>query len=120
SARTPFVLGALEEARRQGARTALIAASPAPRAVRVDVRIVLGTGPELIAGSTRLKAGTATKLVLNAISTAAMVRLGKVYQGRMVELVPTNAKLRERARRIVEDLTGLSPARAAALLRRAG
>ncbi len=119
SATTPFVLGALSAARAAGAGTIFVCCNPAPARAKADVVIALATGPELLAGSTRLKAGTATKLVLNAISTAAMVRLGKVYRGRMVDLRPTNRKLQARARRMVAELTGLAPAKAAALLRRA-
>ncbi len=81
--------------------------------------VIPETGAELIAGSTRLKAGTATKMVLNAISTAAMVALGKVYRGRMIDLQPSNAKLKVRSRRMVEELAGLTPAAAGVLLRRA-
>ncbi len=119
SSRTPYVLGALRAARRAGARTALVCCSaPAGSRPACDILVLLRTGPELIAGSTRLLAGTGTKLVLNAISTAAMVSLGKVFRGRMVDLKPTSRKLRERARRMVAELTGLSPTGAAALLRR--
>ena len=120
-ARTPFVLGALEEARRLGARTALVCSTDRPpRRAPADLVIAVPTGPELIAGSTRLKAGTATKLVLNAISTAAMVRLGKVYRGRMTSLRPTNEKLRRRALRTVAELASLSPGRSRKLLEAAG
>src|SRR5262249_37298977 len=120
SSRTPFVLGALRAARRLGARTALICCSPPAGHAQSDILIALNTGPELIAGSARLKAGTATKLVLNAISTAALVSLGKVFRGRMVDLQPGSRKLRTRARRMVSQLTGLSQSGATALLRRAG
>ena len=121
SASTPFVLGALEEARRAGAQTALLCCAPVPAHRKPAALIIqLDTGPELLAGSTRLKAGTATKLALNAISTAAMVRMGKVYRGRMVDLQPTNIKLKARALRIVVELTGLKPAVAEALLLDAG
>ncbi|MBI3182122.1 MAG: N-acetylmuramic acid 6-phosphate etherase [Myxococcales bacterium] len=121
SSTTPFVQAALRTARRKGARTALVCCNPeAARRRMADVLVLPDTGPELIAGSTRLKAGTATKLVLNAISTAAMVSLGKVYRGRMVDLTPTSRKLRLRARRMVQELTGLSEARAGRLLSRAG
>ena len=118
SARTPFVLGALLEARRRGARTALLCcADRPPRPPPADLVIAVPTGPELIAGSTRLKAGTATKLVLNAVSTAAMVRLGKVYRGRMTSLgVLGNHKLRRRALRTLAELTGASEARSRRLL----
>lgn len=121
SSTTPFVLGALAHARRLRATTLLVCCNPvAPTPARADVVIAAVTGPELVSGSTRLKAGTATKLVLNALSTTAMIRLGKVYRGRMVDLKPTNRKLEQRARRIVEELTGLSGPRAAGLLSRAG
>lgn len=120
SGTTPFVLGALAQARRARATTALVCCNPeASAASAAHLVVAPRTGPELVAGSTRLKAGTATKLVLNAISTAAMVSLGRVYRGRMVDVAPTNRKLEGRARAIVADLTGLSPARAAALLARA-
>lgn len=116
---TPFVLGALAAARARRATTVLLTCNPtavAPRALR----IVLPTGPELVAGSTRLKAGTATKLVLNTLSTAAMVRLGRVYRGRMVGVRASNAKLRARAAAMVEELSGLPRASARTLLGRAG
>jgi N-acetylmuramic acid 6-phosphate etherase len=121
SATTPYVLGALRAARRARARTALLCCNPAaadPRAA--EQLLVLETGPELVAGSTRLKAGTATKLVLNAISTAAFVGLGRVYRGHMVALRPTNRKLRARAELMAAELTQLPLPRARALLRRAG
>ncbi len=116
---TPYVHGALEAARAAGAGTALITAGrpvdpPADHVVRLD------TGPEVLAGSTRLKAGTATKMVLNMISTAAMVKIGKVHDNLMVDLVAGSRKLRERAIRLVADLTGLAPGAAAGLLDRAG
>jgi N-acetylmuramic acid 6-phosphate etherase len=122
SGATPFTLGALSAARKRGARTLLITCTPRRRAADrtlADVVIVAHVGPEVIAGSTRLKAGTATKLILNALSTAAMVRLGKVYRGRMVDLVATNEKLRRRAVRIVEELGEVSSAEARALLKSA-
>jgi len=119
SGRTPFVLGALREARRSGARTALVTSNPGATAP-VDLPVVLDTGPELLAGSTRLKAGTATKMALNAVSTAALMSLGKVYAGRMVDVRPTNRKLRARALEMVVELTGLAPAAARRLLANAG
>ena len=119
SGRTPFVLGALREARRRGARTALLTSNPTA-APPVDLRVVLDTGPELLAGSTRLKAGTATKMALNAVSTAALMSLGKVYAGRMVDVRPTNRKLRARALEMVVELTGLSAVAARKLLADAG
>jgi N-acetylmuramic acid 6-phosphate etherase len=120
SARTPFVLGALEEARRRGARTVLVCCNPPGPRLKVDHVLLAETGPELVAGSTRLKAGTATKLILNALTTAAFVALGKVYRGRMVDVRPTNAKLRERAARMVAELTDLAPVEAKRLLEEAG
>ncbi len=120
SARTPFVLGALDEARRRGARTVLVCCNrPGPR-VEADHVLLAETGPELVAGSTRLKAGTATKLILNALTTTAFVTLGKVYRGRMVDVRPTNEKLRARAARMVAELTDLSPVAAKRLLEQAG
>ncbi|GGM65434.1 N-acetylmuramic acid 6-phosphate etherase [Longimycelium tulufanense] len=106
SGRTPYVVGALAEARRIGARTALLAANPfiTPQ---VDVRVLLDTGPEAIAGSTRMKAGTAQKMALTAFSTAVMVRLGRTYSNLMVSVVATNAKLRGRTVRILQEATGL-------------
>jgi len=120
SATTPFVLGALEHARRRGAKTILVCCNPEARSAPVaDVVIAPDTGPELIAGSTRLKAGTATKLVLNALSTAAMVALGKVFRGRMVDVNPLNQKLRVRAERMVAELAELPLPEARALLAKA-
>lgn len=120
SASTPFVLGALEEARRRGAGTVLVCCNlPSRGAKPADVVIAPRTGPELIAGSTRLKAGTATKLILNALSTAAMVSLGKVFRGRMVDVKPLNQKLRARAERMVAELAGLGSDEAKALLAQA-
>ncbi|MBO0839662.1 MAG: N-acetylmuramic acid 6-phosphate etherase [Sciscionella sp.] len=107
SGRTPFVIGALAEARRIGARTALVSANPAAANVDVDVPIVVATGAEAIAGSTRMKAGTAQKIVLTAFSTAVMVRLGYTYSNLMVNVRATNAKLRGRTIRILTEATGL-------------
>jgi N-acetylmuramic acid 6-phosphate etherase len=107
SGQTPFVLGALEFARRRGAGTVLLTCNPR-RSIRVpvDVAIDLPTGPEIVTGSTRMKAGTATKLVLNILSTIAMVRLGRVRDNLMVNVQATNDKLRARAVRLVRVLTG--------------
>src|SRR5213592_68973 len=114
---TPFVRAALAAARRRGARTVLVACNPTTaRGSRADVVVAPATGPEVLAGSTRLKAGTATKLVLNTLTTAAMARLGKVYGNRMVDLQPRSAKLRERALRLVAELGGVSRPRARAAL----
>lgn len=107
SGRTPFVLGAMVEARARGAKTVGITNNPgSPLVQAVDFALVIPTGPELVAGSTRLKAGTAQKVVLNIISTAAMIALGKVYQGLMVEVEAQNEKLRARAEKIVAELAG--------------
>jgi N-acetylmuramic acid 6-phosphate etherase len=116
---TPFVEGALREARRAGARTALVTCVPgAPLARIVDVAVTLPVGPEILTGSTRLKAGTATKLVLNMLTTSAMVGLGKVYGNRMVDLQVTAAKLEDRGRRILVDLLGIGYEAAGELLGR--
>jgi len=107
---TPFVRAALATARRRGARTVLVACNPPPtRGARADVVIAPAPGPEVLAGSTRLKAGTATKLVLNTLTTATMARLGKVYGNRMVDLQPRSAKLRERAVRLIAEIAGVRP-----------
>jgi len=119
SGRTPFVWGALREARRRGAVTILLCFNPhveVARDARPTLVIAVDVGPEVLTGSTRLKAGTATKLVLNALSTLAMVRLGKVKSNLMIDLRGTNAKLRDRAVRIVRDVTGADEASARAAL----
>jgi N-acetylmuramic acid 6-phosphate etherase len=103
SGRTPFVLGALERARARGARTILLTCNPARTATQWDVEIDLPTGPEIVTGSTRLKAGTATKVALNILSTCAMVRLGRVRGNSMVDLNISNAKLRDRGIRLVSQ-----------------
>lgn len=106
SGRTPYVTGALREARARGARTVLISANPgAAFATEVDVHMGVATGPEAIAGSTRMKAGTAQKLLLNAFSTALMVRLGRTYSNLMVAVAANNAKLRGRVVRILVEAT---------------
>jgi len=118
---TPFVHGALKAARQRGAITIFIACVPAEQVsfdANVDIRLL--TGPEVLAGSTRLKAGTATKLALNILSTGVMVKLGKVYGNRMVDVAVTNQKLRDRALRILQDLTDLSRENAGELLDRSG
>ncbi len=112
SGRTPWVLGLLDAAASAGARRGLVACAAPPEGLALDVAIVLATGPELLSGSTRLKAATATKCVLNAITTGAMAGLGKVMDDLMVDVQPTNAKLRARARRIVEALVPCDAARA--------
>jgi N-acetylmuramic acid 6-phosphate etherase len=101
---TPYARGALGQARQQGARTILVTCAAAEGIEKqADLIIALETGPEILTGSTRLKAGSATKAVLNAITTAAMVRLGKAYENLMVDLRPGSAKLQDRAVRIVES-----------------
>jgi N-acetylmuramic acid 6-phosphate etherase len=114
---TPFVHGALSAARPVGAATVLVAC--APTRARAHVVISLAPGPEVLAGSTRLKAGTATKLVLNTLTTASMARLGKVYGNRMVDVQPRSAKLRARAERLVVELAGVTPEAARRALRAA-
>ncbi len=107
SGRTPYVLGALAASRAKGAATVLLCANPeAEAAGSVDVFIGVDTGPEVVTGSTRMKAGTAQKLVLNMISTAVMVRLGRVYSNLMIDMVATNAKLRGRMISILMEATG--------------
>ncbi len=118
---TPFVRGALEAARAAGAKTAFVTCAPEARKyIRADILINPVVGPEVVTGSTRMKAGTATKLVLNTLTTAAMIRMGKVHDNLMVDLRVTNAKLRDRALRIMKAIAGLSPAAASRLLDRAG
>ncbi len=123
SGRTPFVWGALGEARRRGAFTGLLCFNPHlefAKGHRPDVVIAIDAGPEVLTGSTRLKAGTATKLVLNLVTTLTMVRLGKVAGNLMIDLNPSNTKLRDRACRIVMELTGWPRERAESALRRTG
>ena len=107
SGRTPFVWGAMETAAQRGARTALVCFNPAMKRRAGVPQLILAPaiGPEVLTGSTRLKSGTATKLILNCITTLAMVRLGKVAGNLMVDVDPKNEKLRERAVRIVMTLT---------------
>jgi N-acetylmuramic acid 6-phosphate etherase len=118
---TPYVHGALEAARQRGATTIFIACVPAEQVgAVVDVDLRLLVGPEVLAGSTRLKAGTVTKLALNILSTGVMVQLGKVYGNRMVDVAVTNQKLHDRALRILQDLTDLSREDAGYLLEQSG
>jgi len=119
---TPYVRGAMGIAKElcDGCRTAMISCSPVDRPAGCDRLVVLDTGPEVVTGSTRMKAGTATKLALNTISTTLMVREGRVYANLMVDLRATNDKLRDRAARIVTRLTGLERQDAFGLLDRAG
>jgi N-acetylmuramic acid 6-phosphate etherase len=123
SGRTPFVWGALREARRRGATTILLCFNPGLRLPRCDqptLVIAANVGPELLTGSTRLKAGTATKVVLNLFTTLAMVQLGKVRSNLMIDVQATNTKLRDRAVRIVQALTRADYVAARAALERAG
>ena len=114
---TPYVHGAVTAAKQRGASTIFIACVPAEQVpVEADVDIRLIVGPEVLAGSTRLKAGTVTKLALNILSTGVMVKLGKVYGNRMVDVAVTNTKLRDRAIRILRDLTDLDREAAETLL----
>ncbi len=117
---TPYVLGALTFAKNAGSLTGFLVCTPILTPAGVDHLIVLETGPELLTGSTRLKAGTATKLALNTISTTLMVRSGRVHENLMVDLRATNDKLRDRAARIISTITGLDRPAALALLDRAG
>lgn len=120
SGRTPYVLGAVAEARRRGAYTAGVACShPSPLSEAVELMIAPLVGPEVIAGSTRMKAGTAEKLVLNSLSTTVMVRLGKTYGNLMVDLQPLNEKLRRRSVNIVAAAADLSHEQARAALAKA-
>lgn len=120
SGRTPYVLGALREARARGAPTGAVVCNAPGADFPADHVVHLDTGPEVLAGSTRMKAGSATKMTLNAISLAAMVRLGKVHGNRMVDLRAGSLKLVDRARRLVMELAGTDAARADAALAAAG
>src|SRR3984957_12693704 len=121
SGRTPYVLGAVAAARKMGALTAGISCTPDSELSRaVDLPIEPKPGPEILTGSTRLRAGTATKMVLNMISTGVMVRLGHVYGNLMVNVQPSNTKLEDRARRIVAQTAGVTEDRAAELLEKSG
>ena len=121
SGRTPYVLGATEEAKARGAFVAGLACTrPSALAEVVDLMIAPVVGPEVISGSTRMKAGTAQKLALNTLSTTIMVRLGKTYGNLMVDVQPTNEKLRHRAARLVATATGVEPDEAWRLLAAAG
>ncbi|MBR8827735.1 MAG: N-acetylmuramic acid 6-phosphate etherase [Gomphosphaeria aponina SAG 52.96 = DSM 107014] len=118
---TAFVRGAMAAAKARGASTISISCVPVEQvSIAADVDIRLLTGPELLAGSTRLKAGTATKMALNILSTGVMVKLGKVYGNRMVDVAVTNRKLHDRALRILQDLTSLNRNDAGYLLERSG
>jgi N-acetylmuramic acid 6-phosphate etherase len=122
SGTTPYVRRALAHARAHGAATALVACSPPPDEARqhADIVIVAVTGPEVVTGSTRMKAGTATKLILNTITTGAMIRIGKTFGNLMVDLRATNDKLVDRSRRIVMEIGGLDRNAATRVLEEAG
>src|SRR3989337_1654125 len=129
SLRTPYVIGAVKRAKERGASTLYVTTnsrakftSPefAELARSVEVAICPEVGPEVVMGSTRMKSGTAQKLVLNMITTTAMIRLGKVYENMMIDLQMTNLKLKERAKRIVMTITGVSYEEAATVLEKAG
>lgn len=122
SGTTPYVRAALERAAQLGARTGIVSCSPPPADLlkKVTVAILPIVGPEVVTGSTRMKAGTATKLVLNTITTGAMIRLGKTYGNLMVDLRATNNKLVDRSRRIVMEVCGVPKEEAAKLLEQAG
>jgi N-acetylmuramic acid 6-phosphate etherase len=121
SRRTPFVVAALAQARALGARTAYVTCTPRSEfALDVDVAICPEVGPEVLMGSTRMKSGTAQKLVLNMITTAAFVRVGKVYENMMVDLVAASEKLVQRGRRTVMTVTGADAAAAARAIEQAG
>jgi N-acetylmuramic acid 6-phosphate etherase len=121
SGRTPYVIGALRWARAREIATAAIACNrPAEHDAYADVHVNVVVGPEVVAGSTRMKAGTAQKMVLNMMSTGAMIRLGRVRDGRMVHVRATNVKLRERATRMVMETAGVDRERAEAALERSG
>jgi N-acetylmuramic acid 6-phosphate etherase len=121
SGRTPYVLGAVEEANRLNSLTIGVSCTPGSRLSQtVRIAITPVPGPEVIAGSTRLKAGTATKLVLNMLTTGAFIRLGYVYGNLMVNVEPKNEKLKDRARRIISEATGISYEEAGDALANAG
>jgi N-acetylmuramic acid 6-phosphate etherase len=122
SGTTPFVRGALERARLLGAKTMIVVCTPIDPdfSDRLDVTITAVVGPEVLTGSTRLKAGTATKMILNMLTTGAMIRIGKTYGNLMVDLRATNLKLKDRSERIVIEVTGVSREEARGLLEKAG
>ena len=121
SRRTPYVIGAVKKAKELGASTLFITTNPREHfnLKEVDIAICPDVGPEVIMGSTRMKSGTAQKLVLNMLTTAAMIRLGKVYENMMIDLQMTNKKLVERSKRIIMTITGLSYEDSSEYLRKA-
>ncbi len=121
SRRTPYVIGAVKKARELGAKTIFVTTNPRSQFnIDVDVAICPEVGPEVVMGSTRMKSGTAQKLVLNMITTSAMIKLGKVYENMMVDLQMTNKKLEERSKRIVMTITGADYEEAERVLLEAG
>ncbi len=121
SGRTPYVLGGMEEARRRGAFVIGLACSKEPEIARTaDLMLICLPGPEVVTGSTRMKAGTVTKMILNMLSTGTMIRLGKVRGNLMIDVKATNEKLKERATRIVMTVTGMDRAAAERALRESG
>jgi len=121
SRRTPYVIGALTKAREMGGKTIYLTCNPREEiTLPVDVAICPVVGPEVVMGSTRMKAGTATKLVLNMLTTAAMIRLGKVYENMLVDLQMTSKKLEERSKRTVIQVSGVSYEEASRVLEQAG
>ena len=123
SRRTPFVVGAVKHAHALGCKTLYVTCNPREQFDLhdvVDVAICAAVGPEVIMGSTRMKSGTAQKLILNMLTTATFVRLGKVYENMMIDLQMTNEKLKERSKRIVMTATGVDYAEAMRVLERAG
>jgi N-acetylmuramic acid 6-phosphate etherase len=121
SRRTPYVIGAVRKAHELGAKTLYITCTPRKtfNIENVDVAICVDVGPEVIMGSTRMKSGTAQKLVLNMLTTASMIRMGKVYENMMIDLQMTNKKLEERSKRIVMTITGVSYEQAEEYLKKA-
>jgi N-acetylmuramic acid 6-phosphate etherase len=118
---TPYVHGAIESAKQRGAKTVFIACVPANQVASIaDIEIRLPVGAEIVSGSTRLKSGTVTKMALNILSTGSMVKLGKVYGNRMVDVAVTNTKLLDRALQMIQDLTQLEREAASALLEASG
>src|SRR5690606_5209058 len=122
SRRTPYVVGAVKKAKELGAATLYITCNPRSEfnIEEVDIAICPYVGPEVIMGSTRMKSGTAQKLVLNMLTTTSMIRMGKVYENMMIDLQMTNKKLVERSKRIVMTITGVSYDEAAEFLNKAG
>ena len=121
SRRTPYVIGAVKKAKELGAKTIYVTCNPRDEfnIKEVDIAICPYVGPEVIMGSTRMKSGTAQKLVLNMLTTASMIRLGKIYENMMIDLQMTNKKLVERSKRIVMTITGVSYEKAADILKKA-